>query len=180
MTLKILFFVLAFSVLAGCASHPPKQAQWPTDIPSHEFFVSVYEDDVENKKTQTVDEYMLWVLRFYKGWELYHNGWTQVTDNSLEGVTDPLLAQEIKLKMDMIGVNIASEWAKAKDDRRIYTRHVVVWGNALIEAIKRGEELKLINRVLKDVNNLVAKKIHMDDIKAERYYAKDKDDDVFS
>ena len=45
---------------------------------------------------------------------------------------------------------------------------------------KRGEELKLINRVLSDVNNLVAKKIDIDDIKAERYYAKDKDDDVFS
>jgi hypothetical protein len=179
MTLRIIL-VLLFSALSACASNPPQKAQWPTDIPSHDYFVSAYESDRDNIKNQDLDSYMLWVLRFYKGWELYHNGWTQVTEDSLIGVTDPLKAQEIKTKMDKIGVGIASEWAKSKSDRRIYTRHVVVWGNALVESIKRGEELTLINRVLSDVNGLVAKEISVDEINAERYYAKEKGDDVFS
>lgn len=179
MNYRIFLSVLALSLFAltGCVSHAPKEAQWPTDMPSRDTFVALYDADLDNKPGQDVDEYLLWVTRFYKGWELYRNGWSKVTVNSLDGVTDAQLAAEIKTKMDLIGIRIAGEWAKNKSDRRIYTRHVIIWGNALVESIKRGEELKLINRVLNDVNNLMANEIGIDDIKAERYYAKD--DDVF-
>ncbi len=163
-------------LLSSCATRSQKVASWPSDMPSREFFVAHYESDLDNKSGQDVEEYLLWVLRFYKGWELYSNGWTKVTEDSLHGVTDPALAQEIRTKMNLIGEGIACEWAKNKKDRRILTRHVVVWGNALIESIKRDQELTLINRVLADVNGLLVKQVALDDVKAERYFPRDGDD----
>ena len=170
--------ILSLLLLTACASHVPKEDQWPSDMPSRAFFVAAYESDADNKKGQDLDEYLLWVMRFYKGWELYRNGWTQVTSDSLIGVKNPHNAQEIKTKMDLIGSGIASEWAKNKSNRRVLTRHVVVWGNALIESIKRGEpeEMILINRVLSDLNGLLEKNIDLDEVKADRYYPRDKDD----
>ena len=163
-------------LLSACANQAPKEAQWPAEMPPRSFFVAAYEADNANKQDQKLDEYLLWVFRFYKGWELYRNGWSQVINDSLIGVTDPVVAHEIKTKMEFMGVNISREWAKNKKDRRILTRHVVVWGNALIESIKRGQRLTLINRVLSDVAAILDNKIDSDDIKAERYYPKDKDD----
>lgn len=168
--------ILSMVLLTACVNRPPNASHWPADMPSRDFFVAAFNTDLENKADQKLDDYLLWVVRFYKGWELYRNGWSQVTEDSLIGVTDPALRQEIKTKMDFIGWSIACEWAKSKKDRRILTRHVVVWGNALIESIKRGEELKLINRVVSDVTAILESKIDLDDIKAERYYPKDKDD----
>lgn len=178
------FFILllfAFSLLiASCASRAPIHTNnWPAHLPPRDYFVAHYEADTENKASEDLDEYLLWVIRFYEGWELYNNGWTKVTQDSLRGVKDPVVAQEIKTKMDLIGRGIASEWPKNKKDRRIFTRHIVVWGNALVEAIKRDQELHLINKVLADVNGLVAYQVAVDDIKAERYFPRDAGDDVF-
>lgn len=171
--------VASFLFLTACVSHAPQQADWPRHIPSREFFVAHYDADTDNKVSEDLDEYLLWVVRFYEGWELYNNGWTKVTQNALHGVKDPVVAQEIKTKMDLIGQGIACEWPKNKKDRRIYTRHIVIWGNALIESIKRNQELPLINRVLADVNGLMAYQVAIDDIKAERYFSRDASDDVF-
>lgn len=180
---RFFYILVIFSLLflTACANHVPKEEDWPSDMPSRAFFVAAYNADADNKKGQDLDEYLLWVLRFYKGWELYRNGWTQVTSDSLIGVKNPQNAQEIKTKMDLVGSGIASEWAKNKSNRRVLTRHVVVWGNALIESIKRGEteEVKLINRVLTDLNGLLDKDLDLDAVNADRYYPKDKDD-VFS
>lgn len=170
--------VLSLLLLTACANRAPKEENWPSDMPSRAFFVAAYEADTVNKEGQDLEEYLLWVIRFYKGWELYRNGWTQVTADALLGVKDPQRAIEIHSKMNLIGSGIACEWAKNKNDRRVLTRHVVVWGNALIESIKHGEleEIKLINRVLNDLNGLLDKNIDLDEVKADRYYARDKDD----
>ncbi len=168
--------VVSLLLSTACTIHAPKASQWPIDMPSRNVFVAAYEADIENKKDQDLDEYLLWVFRFYKGWELYRNGWSQVISDSLIGVNDPVIAQEIKTKMELMGSRIACEWAKNKKDRRILTRHVVVWGNALIESIKRGERLNLINKVLSDITAMLDQKMGLDEVKAERYYPKDKDD----
>jgi hypothetical protein len=172
----LVFAIVAASLLSACSTRMTQQAHWPKDIPSREFFVAHYESDSVNKQQETVEEYLLWVVRFYHGWELYSNGWNKVTEDSLYGVKDPALAKEIRTKMGMIGETIACEWPKNKKDRRILTRHIVVWGNALVESIKRGEELNLINRVLADARGLVGDQVAIDDVNAERYFPQDKDD----
>jgi len=99
--------ILSLLLLTACATRVPKEDQWPQDMPPRAFFVAAYEADSANKKNQDLDEYLLWVIRFYKGWELYRNGWSQVTSDSVIGVKDPQRAQEIKIKMDLIGRGIA-------------------------------------------------------------------------
>ncbi len=47
-------------------------------MPARSVFVAAFNSDLENKKEQELDEYLLWVVRFYQGWELYRNGWVQV------------------------------------------------------------------------------------------------------
>lgn len=181
--MKCRFFLyvvlLSFTLLTACTSHPPKSAQWPRELPSREYFVANYDADIENKKSQDLDEYLMWVLRFYQGWELYHNGWTRVTVDSLRTVTDPVEAEAIKSHMYIIGKNIAGEWAKNKKERRVLTKHVAVWGNALVESIKRGKELALVEKIDIDITNLLAERLSINDIKPERYFPADKDD-VFS
>jgi hypothetical protein len=172
----ISLLVLCCFCLSACSTRVPHGDNWPKAMPDKATFIAHYESDIDNKDSQDLDEYLMWVLRFYEGWELYHNGWIKVTNDSLHGVTDPALALEIRTKMDLIGEGIAGEWAKNKKDRRILTRHVVVWGNALIESIKRDQELPLINRVLADVNGLLVKEIALDDVDAERYFPRDGDD----
>lgn len=163
-------------LVSSCAHKFPQQANWPKEIPPIDFFVAHFDTDLENKKGQPVEEYLMWVERFYSGWELYRNGWIKVTAASLHNVKDPLLAEEIHTKMNLIGQAIACEWAKNKKDRRIHTRHIVVWGNALIESIKRDQELALINRVLADVNALLANQVAIEEIKPVRYFSEDGDD----
>ena len=62
------------------------------------------------------------------------------------------------------------------DTRTIYLRHVAVWGNALLESLDRNEALPLINRINGDVDDLLAHRISVDVITAERYYPRDEDD----
>ena len=170
-----LLFV-SMSLVSACTSHAPKQANWPQGMPSRDYFVAQFESDPVNKQDEELDEYLLWVVRFYEGWELYHNGWIKVTKDSVATVKDAQKAEEITHKMNLIGQGIASEWAKGKKDRRILTRHIVVWGNALVESIKRDQEIPLIDRVLADVNGLVAKEVAIDEIRADRYFPRDGDD----
>lgn len=176
-TLKSSLLFISMSLVTACTSHAPKQANWPQGMPSRDYFVAQYDADVENKKEEDLEEYLLWVVRFYEGWELYHNGWIKVTKDSVATVKDEQKAAEITHKMNLIGQGIASEWAKGKKDRRILTKHIVVWGNALVESIKRNEEIPLIDRVLADVNGLVAREVAIEEIRADRYYPRD--DDVF-
>lgn len=171
-----IFVIVVVSLLLSCATKPPKQADWPQGMPSRDYFVAMYYTDPENVKVEELDEYLLWIVRFYDGWELYSNGWIKVTKDSIATVKDPQKAAEITHKMNLIGQGIACEWAKGKKDRRILTRHIVVWGNALVESIKRDQEIPLINRVLADVNGLVEKRVAIEDIRAERYFSRDGDD----
>ena len=73
--------LICLLLLNSCSTASKRLASWPSDMPSREFFVAHYESDLDNKKEQDVDDYLLWVLRFYKGWELYSNGWSKVTED---------------------------------------------------------------------------------------------------
>ena len=165
------------ATLFGCSTtQRTTQDNWPERMPSRAYFVKVYEADKINKKIQTQDEYLTWVVRFYNGWELYRRGWIRMTDELVAQVKDPAQVDEIRYKIDRIGRLVSGEWAKKSDTRTIYLRHVSIWGNALLESLDRNEALPLINRVNKDVDDLLAHKITPDVITADRYFAPDEDD----
>lgn len=168
------FFVL--TLISACTNHRLAENAWPTEMPSRSYFLTVYNADEDNKRVQTEDEYLKWIVRFYNGWELYRRGWIKMTDELMAQVENPAQAKEIKFKIDRIGRLVAGEWAKKSETRTIYLRHVSIWGNSLLESLDRGEPLPLINRINQDVDDLLARKIHPDVITAHRYYAQDEDD----
>ena len=170
------FIILAVSLISACTSNRVSDADWPKDIPPRAYFLKVYHADAVNKKIQTEEEYFTWILRFYNGWELYRRGWVKMTNELMEQLHDPQQAQEVRHKIDRIGKLVSGEWAKKSDTRTIYLRHVSVWGNALLESLDRNEALPLINRINQDVDDLLAHRISVDVITAERYYPRDEDD----
>ncbi len=167
---------LVTSLFACTSTHRAAQDPWPERMPSRAYFVKVYEADKINKQIQTQDEYLTWILRFYKGWELYRRGWIKMTDELVAQVNDPQQVEEIRYKIDRIGRLVSGEWAKKSNTRTIYLRHVSIWGNALLESLDRDEALPLINRVNNDVDDLLAHKISPDVITANRYFPVSEDD----
>jgi hypothetical protein len=175
---RLVAVFLVVSGLFACSSNKiVRQADaWPSDMPSRAYFLKVYEADEVNKKIQTKEEYLTWIVRFYSGWELYRRGWIKMTNELVDQVEDPSQIKEIRYKIDRIGRLVSGEWAKKADTRTIYTRNVSIWGNALLESLDRDEALPLINRVNQDVDDLLAHKISADLITAERYFPVDEDD----
>ena len=175
---RLMAVLLLVSGLFACSSNKiaRKTDSWPSNMPSRAYFLEVYEADHANKKVQTQEEYLTWIVRFYSGWELYRRGWIKMTNELIEQVEDPSQVDEIRQKVDRIGRLVSGEWAKKSDTRTIYLRHVSIWGNALLESLDRNEALPLINRVNQDVDDLLAHRIKADVITAERYFPADEDD----
>ena len=179
MIIKLIKSLALLVLLTACATQQTVHRSWPEGAPSLAYFEQIYAEDLRNQQEQTLDEYLVWVKRYYEGWELYRRGWLDVTQDLVVQIENPQVAQEVDTKMYAVGRAIAGEWAKKTNTRKIFTRHVAIWGNALVESMNRGEELKLINIVQRDVDHLLADKLPVDAITADRYYAPD-EDDVFS
>jgi hypothetical protein len=169
--------ILASSLFACSSNKIVRQADaWPSEMPSRAYFLKIYEADEANKKIQTQEEYLTWIVRFYSGWELYRRGWIKMTNELVAQVEDPNQIKEIRYKVNRIGRLVSGEWAKKADTRTIYLRHVSIWGNALLESLDRNDALPLINRVNQDVDDLLAHRIKADIITAERYFPVNEDD----
>lgn len=160
-------------ILPACSALPSKQALWPADLPPQEYFLSAYQQDAINHQNQSLDEYLGWVSRFYQGTEFYPNGWDNITRSILSGVTQPDKADEVKDKMQQLGLLISGEWAKNNRTRLITSRHVAIWGNALIKSQQNGETLELLERVSADVEGLLEQRIAAEDITEDRFYAEE-------
>ena len=171
---KLLWLLML--LVSGCAEYPIKTSSWPDTMPSNETFLANYQQDGVNANLQSLDEYLLWVKRFYQGWELYPNGWITLSDNVARKLQEPLLARAVKEKLRNLGVVIAAEWAKNNETRRITTQQVSVWGNALLNSLQHGETLSILERVAQDVEDLLANRISPEQITENRFYA---EEDIF-
>lgn len=161
--------------LSGCVAHQVKESTWPEDLPPRAYFLKQYQQDTVNKNIQNQEEYLTWIIRFYKGWELYPSGWNNITQEVLLKLKNRQAANKVKVKMERLGLLISEEWAKNNKTRIINTRHVSVWGSALLKSLDHDETLQLIDRVSMDIDNLLAHKIAVDAIAADRYYAQDEE-----
>lgn len=164
-------------VASGCAEYPIKTTAWSDAMPADEVFLAHYQQDTRNANLQSLDDYLLWVKRFYLGWELYPDGWNRLTDRLVWKLEDPMLVQAAKEKLQNLGVVIASEWAKNNQTRRITSQHVSVWGNALLNSLHHGETLSILERVEQDVEDLLANRVSPALITENRFYP---EDDIFS
>ncbi len=173
--MKIVFLSLV-CLLSACA----QVKEWPASIPSETYFVNYYQQDTSNQEVLSKEDYLMWVQRFYVGWELYHGGWVKITQNFVDTIDDQQAKDQALSKLAEIGRLVSAEWAKHQNYRAINTRHLSIWGMALSESALREDQLNQLNRMQHDVEALLAGSMQPDDIKEDQYYPVEKvDNDMF-
>ncbi len=166
--MKFSLILLIFLLLNGCATI--SSSVWPENIPSKNYYIQYYQKDKPHQEALSQQQYLLWVHRFYFGWELYRRGWLQATEElaaSINNANDRKIAVE---KMNYIGLLISAEWAKNKQFHLISTRNLSIWGNALNYSVKNHQQLTMLETILIDVKRLLAKDISSSDILASNYH----------
>lgn len=172
-----LWLALAALTLGGCAWWSGvSEEQWPENLPPREAFVERYRADSLNRERQSLSQYLLGVKRFYEGWRLYQEGWNDLVPEVLETIDSPEQRRELEQRLRGIGMNVASEWAKTREAGKIETRHLSVWGNAMRDAMARGDTSRMIDRIGRDVDRIMDDRLKVSEISAERYYQQDEDD----
>jgi hypothetical protein len=161
------FFVLIslIMLLSGCATNP---SSWPQSLPSVDTFRNNWTADAENRQIQAQDEYLLWVQRFYEGYNTVP-GWFDLTSQVLARL--PAGEQSAAAEqLAALGVKISGEWAKDNSVRRIETSTVATWRDALQESLSRMEFDTYLERLNADIAALLAGELTSDEITFERYY----------
>ncbi len=165
---QFLLLVISALVLCGCETIATKKIAWPDDIPEQSYFEHAYALDPVNQKIQPEDEYLVWVLRFYNGYNGI-NGWREITDEVITSIDESRL-KIVSGKMRNLGKQIAAEWAKDSPESLIHTPILSTWSKAAREAAKRNEVEQFADRLAADVDAILAMDIDEDTITAERYY----------
>ncbi|MGB5325150.1 MAG: hypothetical protein WBN40_06985 [Pseudomonadales bacterium] len=169
-TTRWIFIAMLFSLLAACASNQRQLPPWPVHLPPVEEFLSVYQADADNAAVQNEDEYLKWVKRFYIGWALYPNGWEWLTETVMRETPDYQQRLHLKRQMADIGQRIGGEWAKDSRHRYINTSHLMVWGDSVKLAIKKGTQIQLADHISVDVDALLAATLDPAVIDMDRYF----------
>jgi hypothetical protein len=167
LNIRLLFLIPLFLFLGACVLHEPV-TEWPDGIPARAFFVEQWQQDAVNRDIQPIEDYLLWINRFYQGFNLVP-GWLQVIDR----VSSRVAVEEsatVRLQLEGLGRRIGSEWAKDNQVRKLNTRMAAVWRDALIEALAQDDLQAYIARMSQDVEGIMAGALQGDDIQFERYY----------
>ncbi|MDZ7840474.1 MAG: hypothetical protein U5R46_06580 [Gammaproteobacteria bacterium] len=161
--------LLIVILAAACARAPVDRIDWPDDIPDVEYYERLYDQDLENQAVQSRKEYLRWVVRFYEGWKLHQDGWHRTTRDVLHAIEDEPRKARLRAKMARLGQMISGEWAKNSENRRIRSRELSIWGQALLSYMDRGEEERFVDRVTRDVKALRGNKLDPQEIDLSRY-----------
>jgi hypothetical protein len=154
-------------LLAGCTTRAP-EPEWPGGIPPLSFFSAEWRESANNRPRQSQDEYLLWVTRFYTGYGAAP-GWLTMTSQVMQRLPREERAV-IEARLFELGGRIGAEWAKDNSVRLLSTRSAGVWRDALLEAFRRNELNAYLDRLLADVDALLAGRLHNDAVRFERYY----------
>ena len=177
------FFIstsLIILFLSACAAQQrTAKAYWPSELPAEDYFLEYYANAPEHQQAMETDEYLLWVKRFYLGWELYRPGWLEASKNLVATVSSEEEKRVAQQKTQLIGQLVAPEWAKENKYRLINSRHLVVWGNALNESISSNQQIAMLDKILNDIEVLLDRRLAPNEIAANRYYQVDSFGDDF-
>ncbi|MBT8149886.1 MAG: hypothetical protein KJO62_00685, partial [Gammaproteobacteria bacterium] len=155
-TSRWIFTAILFSLLTACATTQRGLPPWPAELPPVEEFLSAHRADAANAAVQNEAEYLKWIKRFYLGWALYPNGWQWLTDTVMRETPDYQQRLHLKHQMADIGQRIGAEWAKDSRHRYINTSHLMVWGDAVKLAVRKGTQMQLADAISADVDGLLA------------------------
>ena len=171
MILRALFLSSLFLLLSACSSgaYHGSQPVWSDDIPARQYFIDHYRAGAF-AEVQSESDYLLWVQRFYLGWELYGRGWLKATEELAQTLSPGKERELAREKALAIGHLVSAEWAKNTRYRVINTRHLNIWGNALNKSVVKKEQLFVLDKILLDVNTLLQRTLAPQEIAYSRYY----------
>ncbi len=173
--------LLAFGLVA-CQT-PDRLNDWPNDVPPRNIFIEGYKAkrNVDVVDPKVINTHLGWIIKFYRGTTLYPQGWNRVSSLFLSDLPANKNAKQMEVRLYELGIRIANEWSQDNDIRLINSRHMVVWGNGLRAAAARKEHVAYIDKIEADVEGLLNKEINSRDIRLERYFPTDlnNDDDNF-
>jgi len=169
--LRVLLALWFGCLVQGCAT-PEQQFQdppdWPAGVPAASPFRAAWRADAANRSLQSEADYLQWVQRFYLGGNLVP-GWLDLSEQVLQDLNEAEQAS-VSGRLWQLGMRIGREWAKDNAVRRVNTRMVAVWRDALLEALRR-EDLEAYLLLLEhDVAALLAAELGAEEILFERYY----------
>jgi hypothetical protein len=169
--------VLLLFFLHACAtpSTITTAADWPSTLPDRLVFERAWTQDRANGMVQSEEEYLLWVRRFYEGFNTVP-GWLEMSAQVQDRVDAETAAREAP-KLVNLGMRISREWAKDNAVRSIDSAAVAAWRGALLEAMYQNDLPGFLNRLDADVSGLIAGRLEGDVISLQRYYAVEDFDD---
>lgn len=166
----LLLVLLTVTLLTGCAGFVP-ELRWPDELPARSYFVRQWQEDSANQQYQDREEYLLWVTRFYQGYNMVP-GWLEMKEQ-VSGRIPAARQDAVREQLMTLGARIGSEWAKNNKVRVINTRCVAVWRDALIESLAQDDLFNYLDRVEEDVEALLAGRLDAEQVRFERYYEDD-------
>ncbi len=118
-------------VTPSVANGPEAEEPWYS--PEAEHFRPSYDRDEPNRSKQSWDQYWKWVKVFYEG-NFLSQGWTARSKGLATEVKSPSGQKKLRAMLNAVGKEIALEWAKDSDIRKVNTAELLTWGKTLENA----------------------------------------------
>lgn len=172
-----LYVVMLCLLQSACVGvHDGAVSAWPEGIPQVSHFLTAYEEDAQLHEHQSLQEYLNWVRSFYQGTTLYPRGWNDISEDVLAETQGLERLSSRERQLSLLGRDIATEWAKANNVRRIDNRSLAVWGVAATRAVDEGNVEETLENIAQDLQKLLSLELAPDTITAGRYHPQDPDD----
>jgi hypothetical protein len=165
MKLAVLTGLVVF--LAGCMSSAILE-QWPEQIPQQSYFKQLYREDGSNKVRQSEVEYLVWVARFYEGWEMMPIGWQDISESVLVDL-EPVQYRTIDGHLERIGAQISGEWAKDNEVRQIDSRMLSLWAGVMQAEYSAEYRIAAVEVIARDVDGILSGSLPVEQITEDRY-----------
>jgi len=165
-----LVYVLCFLQMSGCVIHKSSE-RWPDEIPAKSLFVDAFiEQQANNTNSDNLNNHLAWIKRFYQGSFIYSLGWNRMTEILIDTIQNAEQHANIKKRMYDLGLTICIEWAQDNSSRKIDSKAIAVWGNALRTASELNQQSYFVKQVENDVVMLLNGSLNKKQIFRERYY----------
>ena len=155
-------------LIGSCSILPGRNTGWDEAIPPQHTFEQLYAGDTLNQALQSEREYLTWVVRFYKGWEIFPLGWDSIQNSVLATIDERHRAKSEK-KLEHLGRLIADAWAKHNSIRHINTKMLSIWGGVIEAAAEQKKTPEAIDQITQDVLDLISETLTPTEIRNERY-----------
>jgi hypothetical protein len=138
--LLLALFMRPAPVAGPSAPSRPAGPQGDTEwyAPRAEDFRPYYDRDVANRAKQPWMQHWTWVRSFYEG-NLFSKGWSDRARWVVEGVRSDVVRMRLRTRLNALGREICSEWAKDYDVRKVNSGDLVAWGK-MLEKAKAGDD----------------------------------------